>query len=193
MYPQAQAPWRMPAAASPHPIGQMLERERHAGRPFAAHADPEQRAAREQHRVGRREPAEDVKSENQTMERMSGSFRPQRSAAVPAAAPPTRRNIRVTVPSAPASALSIGEAALNIGENKGEDGEVEPVEHPAEERGVERALLIRRQRPELPNELHREREAASVIRLDAPRSSMVSVPASSRTSSTFRKPSGTLV
>ena len=51
-------------------------------------------------------PLSTVNSENQTIESISGSLRPHRSAAVPAAAPPTRRNINVTVPSAPASALS---------------------------------------------------------------------------------------
>ena len=40
----------------------------------------------------------------------------------------------VTVPSAPASALLIGEAVLDVDEQEREDGEVEPVERPAEER-----------------------------------------------------------
>ena len=52
-------------------------------------------------------PLSTVNKENQTIESISGSFRPQRSAAVPAAAPPIRRNINVTVPSAPARALSM--------------------------------------------------------------------------------------
>ena len=51
-------------------------------------------------------PLSTVNSENQTMESMRGNLRPHRSAAVPAAAPPISRNINVTVPSAPASALS---------------------------------------------------------------------------------------
>ena len=44
---------------------------------------------------------------NVTIDSIKGSLRPQRSAAVPDAAPPISLNIRVTVPSAPASALSI--------------------------------------------------------------------------------------
>ena len=51
-------------------------------------------------------PLSSEKIENQRIDTMSGPFRPHRSAAVPAATPPTRRVIIVTVPRAPASALS---------------------------------------------------------------------------------------
>ena len=51
-------------------------------------------------------PLRTVNNENQTIDSINGRFRPQRSAAVPAAVPPTSRNMSVTVPSAPASALS---------------------------------------------------------------------------------------
>ena len=40
------------------------------------------------------------------MDSISGSFRPHRSAIMPAPSPPTSRKNRVTVPSAPASAAS---------------------------------------------------------------------------------------
>jgi hypothetical protein len=50
-------------------------------------------------------PLRTVKSENHKMDTTRGSLRPHRSAAVPAAAPPTSRNINVTVPNAPANAL----------------------------------------------------------------------------------------
>ena len=42
--------------------------------------------------------------EYQRIENISGPFRPQRSAAVPAPIPPTSRNINVICPSRPASA-----------------------------------------------------------------------------------------
>ena len=52
-------------------------------------------------------PLRNAKMENHKMESISGPFRPHRSAAVPAVIPPTIRINIVTVPSAPASALSI--------------------------------------------------------------------------------------
>jgi hypothetical protein len=51
-------------------------------------------------------PPRNENTEYQTMENINGPLRPQRSAAVPVAMPPATRKIKVTVPSAPASALS---------------------------------------------------------------------------------------
>ena len=51
-------------------------------------------------------PLNAAKSENQSTETISGPLRPHLSAAVPAIVPPTSRITSVTVPSAPASALS---------------------------------------------------------------------------------------
>ena len=76
----------------------------------AAHSPPipMPKSARHANRIAYdvENPLSTVKSENQMIDSISGSLRPHRSAAVPAAAPPTSRNINVTVPSAPASALS---------------------------------------------------------------------------------------
>jgi hypothetical protein len=51
-------------------------------------------------------PLNPANSENHKIDSISGRRRPQRSAAVPASAPPTNLMISVTVPSAPASARS---------------------------------------------------------------------------------------
>ena len=51
-------------------------------------------------------PLRKANSENQRIDSISGSFRPYRSAIIPAPNPPTSRNISVTLPSAPASAAS---------------------------------------------------------------------------------------
>jgi len=51
-------------------------------------------------------PLSAANTENQRMDSISGSLRPQRSAAVPASAPPTRRITSVTVPRIPARKLS---------------------------------------------------------------------------------------
>ncbi len=51
-------------------------------------------------------PLRKAKTENQSTDSISGSLRPYLSAIVPATAPPTRRMMSVTVPSAPASARS---------------------------------------------------------------------------------------
>src|SRR5262245_54156868 len=51
-------------------------------------------------------PDRNANSENHAIDSMSGSLRPQRSAAAPASAPPSSRKSSVTVPSAPASAAS---------------------------------------------------------------------------------------
>ena len=51
-------------------------------------------------------PLRKAKIENHSTDSISGSLRPQRSAAVPAIVPPTSRIISVTVPSRPASARS---------------------------------------------------------------------------------------
>jgi len=55
-----------------------------------------------------------------------------------------RGRLSVIVPSAPASALSHREAALNVDEEKRQDGEVEAVEHPSHVGADERLPLSRR-------------------------------------------------
>ena len=52
-------------------------------------------------------PLRHANAEYQRIENTNGPLRPQRSAAEPAAAPPSSRNMSVTVASAPASALLI--------------------------------------------------------------------------------------
>ena len=83
----------------------VLDGQRHAGRPDAAHANAEQRAAGEQHPVPGRKRAKEGERRDQRIPSISGSLRPKRSAAMPAPMPPRTRNISVTVASAPASAL----------------------------------------------------------------------------------------
>ncbi len=74
--------------------------------PIRPHPDAEERPAREQHRVRRRKSSEHGEEREPEDGEHQRQLPPHRSAAVPAAAPPTRRNINVTVPNAPASALS---------------------------------------------------------------------------------------
>ena len=105
------SPTPMPPAGCPL---RRLEDDRAGARAPAACPPPIRPPSRCRTAPGRRRapaydvenPLSTVKSENQIIESTSGNLRPHRSAAVPATAPPTRRNINVTVPSAPASALS---------------------------------------------------------------------------------------
>ena len=139
--PAAQQQARREPAQLRRPV---LEDERHAGGPFAAHAEAEQRAQREQHRVRRREAAEAAKIENQRTDSISGSLRPHLSASVPAIVPPTSRMTSVTVPERAGQRAVDREALLDVDEDEGEDVEVERVDDPPEEHRPEGAPLIAR-------------------------------------------------
>jgi hypothetical protein len=131
----------------------MLEGERHAGRPLAAHADAEERPAGEEHGVGGREAAEHREQREPH----------DREHQWQLASPPIRRGARRRSADQTEhqrdGAQRAGQrvvdrkAALNIGKHKREDGEVEPVEHPSEERGGKRPLLLAREGSELAKEL----------------------------------------
>ena len=87
-------------------------------------------------------PLRNANSENQRIDSISGSLRPHRSAITPAPNPPTSRNISVTVPSAPRQRRIDRKAGLDVDQDERHDGEVEPVEQPAEERGEKRPPLL---------------------------------------------------
>ncbi len=107
MKPQVNAPCSMPAAMPRNRVGRCSSA---SGIP-AAHSPPMPMPnnARNTNNMAYvvEKPLNTVKMENHRMDRIKGSLRPMRSAIVPAAAPPTRRNMSVTVPSAPASVLSM--------------------------------------------------------------------------------------
>ena len=126
----------------------MLEDERHAGRPLAAHAEAEQRAdARTASRTTVANPLRNANSENHRTDSISGSLRPHLSAAVPAIVPPTSRMISVTVPERAGERAIDGEALLDVDDDEREDVEVERVDDPAKEHGPEGAPLIARDLP----------------------------------------------
>ncbi len=120
----------------------VLERQRHAGRPHAAHADSEERAEQEQHPIRRREPAEERK------QRVPQDGKHQRTLA----APPIRGRAGADAADDAEEQrdgreraerrLVHAERALNIDEQKAEDRVVESVEHPPKERGKKRLPLI---------------------------------------------------
>ena len=77
--------------------GQDSIAKRRTGRPFRAHADPEQRAEEQQEvKVGEK-PAMKLQIEYHRMEIISGVLRPMRSAIQPAAVAPTSRSHKVNV------------------------------------------------------------------------------------------------
>ena len=121
----------------------VLERQRHAGRPDAAHADAEQRADREQHPVRRREAAEEREQrvpEDREHQRALAAPAIGRRAGADAAGDAEDQRDRAE---RARERLVDGEAALNVDEQKRQDGEVEAVEHPAEV-GADERLPLRR-------------------------------------------------
>jgi len=120
----------------------VLERERHAGRPHAAHADAEERADREQHPIGGRKAAEEGE------ERVPQDRKHQRTLAAPAIrgrpgadAAGDAEDQRDRTEQARQRGID-REAPLNVDEQKRDDGEVESVEHPGHV-GAEKRLPLR--------------------------------------------------
>ncbi len=116
----------------------LLERERHARGPHAAHADAEEPAEREQHHVARRQPAQEREA------RIPGNREKDRPlTAVPigeragADAADHAKEQRDRRQRSGEREVDL-EAAPNVREDEGDDGEVECVERPGGERGQER-------------------------------------------------------
>ncbi len=121
----------------------MLERQGHARRPLAAHADAEQRAEREEHAVARREPAQEGE------DRVPQNREHQRTSAAPAIRGGPRsyaaddaeeqRDAAERAKCGPVDA----EGATDVHQQERQDGEVEPVEHPPQPRREKRSPLRR--------------------------------------------------
>src|ERR1051326_7226312 len=119
----------------------MLQRQRHARRPDAAHADPGKRAEREEHRVRSRKAAEEGK------QRVPKNRKNQRTLAAPAVRGGARADAARDAKeqrdgTERAGQLRVdGETLPDVGKEARDDREIESVERPAE--------VTRRERPPL--------------------------------------------
>src|SRR6516165_2339816 len=112
-------------------IGPVFKGERHARRPHASHADSEQRADSEQHRVARRKATEKAEQrqpqdgENQrglTAESVRGSSRTQSTHQAKHERDCSERA---------GEGLIHGEGVFNVDQQKTQDGEIESIRGPA--------------------------------------------------------------
>ena len=120
----------------------VLERERHARGPHAAHADAEQGADREQHAIGGREAAEEREQgvpQNREHQRTLAAPAIRRRAGADAAG---HAEDQRDGPERAGESGADGEAPLNVDEQKRENREVETVQHPAKIGGDERLPLF---------------------------------------------------
>ena len=120
----------------------MLDDERHAGRPFAAHADAEQRAKPEEHRVRRGEPAQKRKQrepqDRQHHRQLAAPSIRGRAGDGSANQAHQQRHGREQ----PRQPAIDREAVGDVDDDEREDVEVERVNDPADERGPEGAPLL---------------------------------------------------
>src|SRR5215469_14452062 len=122
-------------------IGPVFKRERHARRPHASHADSEQRADSEQHRVARRKATENAEQrqpqdgENQrrlAAESVRGSSRAQSTHQAKQKRDCSERA---------GEGLIYGEGVFNVDQQKTQDGEIESIRGPAKKCSEERVPL----------------------------------------------------
>ena len=115
----------------------VFERQRHPGRPHPAHADAEEAAEGEQHHVGGRGAAQEREGGvpgDRKQDRALAAVAIGERAGADAADHPEQQRDRAEQPG---QRLVHREALLDVGEDEGEDGEVERVEHPGGEGGEE--------------------------------------------------------
>src|SRR5258705_4303785 len=120
----------------------MLQRQRHAGCPYPAHADAEQRAEGKQHCVRSGEAAEERE------DREPEDREHQRELPTPLVCCGSGNHASDQAHHERHGAERAGEHCVNrerlldVDEDEGEDGEVEAVEHPSEKRRAEGAPLV---------------------------------------------------
>ncbi len=120
----------------------MLEDERHSGRPLAAHADAEERAQREQHRVRRREAAEKREEREPHDRQHQGKLAaPLVRGGAGRDATDQAHDERDGAQRAGQRAID-GEAVLDVDQDEGHDVEVERIDDPSEKHRPEGAPLI---------------------------------------------------
>ncbi len=126
--------------------GQVLQRQRHTRGPLSAHADAEQCPAHKQHGIRGRETAqhrEDGKPQNgQNQGELASHAVGHRSCRRSANQAEHERDGSKRA----RQRVVDGEASLDVDEDERENGVVEAVQHPAEERRQKRPPLVGRQR-----------------------------------------------